>query len=309
MIVAVTLNPALDKTVTIDTLKPGGLNRIQSVTVDPGGKGVNVAKMAKVLGVECVATGFCGGEGGKELTSRLENLGIKHDFVEIVCNTRTNTKVLDERYGITELNEAGANVTEQEEELLAAKLLSYAGDNTIYVLSGSTHASAKPEYYHRLITMLKGKGKAVLFDADGAAFRSSVGAIPSFIKPNNEELSSYCGKEEMSFEQMYDACKEFIRDGIELVTLSMGPKGAAFITKDESYFVQALDVEVSSTVGAGDSMVAAVACAKQLGYSLADTARLAVACSSGAVTTQGTNPPTAELVEELKKQVVLQPIS
>ncbi len=305
MIVAVTLNPALDKTVTIDTLKPGGLNRIKSVVVDPGGKGVNVAKMAKVLGVECIATGFCGGEGGKELISRLSSLGIRHDFVEIACNTRTNMKVQDDCYGITELNEAGAEVTNEEEKKLTDKLLSYANENTVFVLSGSTHANANPTYYHSLITMLKGKCRAVLFDADGAAFEKSVGATPNFIKPNAEELSNYCNKPDMSLQEMYDVCREFVKGGVELVTLSMGSKGAAFFTADEAYFTPPVDVEVSSTVGAGDSMVAAVACAKHLGYSLVDTAILAVACSAGAVTTQGTNPPGAQLVEELKKQVKL----
>ncbi len=308
MIVAVTLNPALDKTVTIDSLIPGGLNRIKSVTVDAGGKGVNVAKMAKVLGVDCLATGFCGGEGGIELQGRLDKLNIKHDFVNINCNTRTNTKVLDEKYGITELNEAGATVTKAEEEQLTQKLLAYPAD-TIYVLSGSTHANADKDYYRNLIALLRNRGSTVLFDADGEAFKNAVIAVPNFIKPNDVELKSYCNKEQMTLTEMYEACKAFIKDGVELVALSMGPNGAAFITKDEAYFTPAVDVEVSSTVGAGDSMVAAVACAMDMGYSLSETARLAVACSSGAVTTQGTNPPSAELVLQLKQQVELKPIN
>ncbi len=308
MIVEVTLNPALEKTVCIDTLKPGSLNRIRSVTVDAGGKGVNVAKMAKVLGVECVATGFCGGDGGTELINRLTKLDIKHDFVMVDCNTRTNTKVLDEKYGITELNEAGVSVSQEEEQCLLDKLLSYLAVDTVYVLSGSTHANATSDYYNRLITALKKKGSTVLFDADGEAFKNAVGATPDFIKPNNEELSGYCQMPSMTQQQMYIACKKFVQEGIELVTLSMGKLGAAFISKDEAYFAPALDVEVSSTVGAGDSMVAAVACAKQLGYSIKETAILAMACSAGAVTTIGTNPPSPQLVEELKKQVVLETI-
>ncbi len=309
MIVTVTLNPALDKTVTIDTLKPGGLNRIKSVTVDAGGKGVNVAKMAKVLGVDCVATGFCGGDGGLELINKLDGLEIKHDFVKVNHNTRTNTKVLDDSYGITELNEAGVTVTQAEEDELCEKLLSYLADDTIYVLSGSTHANAKSDYYKKLITLLKEQGAIVFFDADGEAFKNAIAAKPYFIKPNNEELASYCANPTMSTEQMYLACKEFVKNGIELVALSMGADGAAFITKDEIFFAPALNVEVSSTVGAGDSMVAAIACAKQLGYSVSDTAKLAMACSAGAVTTIGTNPPSAELVEELKKQVQIKTVN
>ncbi len=309
MIVTVTLNPALDKTVRIDSLKPGGLNRIKSVTVDAGGKGVNVAKMAAVLGVECLATGFCGGDGGAMLISELDKLGLAHDFVKVNCNTRTNTKVLDDDYGITELNEAGVTVSEAEEKALEEKLLSYACDGSIFVLSGSTHANAKPKYYHDLIMLLKQKGAYVLFDADGDAFKNAITAVPDFIKPNNEELSSFCGKTNMTNDEMYRVCKDFIKDGIDFVALSMGKVGAAFITDDKAYFAPAVDVEVSSTVGAGDSMVAAVACAKKLDLSLEDTAALAIACSTGAVTTEGTKPPSRELVEKLKLKVKLKTIT
>ncbi len=308
MIVTVTLNPAIDKTVRIDTLKPGGLNRIQTVTLDAGGKGVNVAKMAAVLGVECIATGFCGGTSGAQLISMLDDMSIKHDFVTINHNTRTNTKVLDDSYGITELNEAGAVATQLEEKQLTDKLLSYLSDDTIYVLSGSTHAGAGANYYHDLIKLLKQKGAYILFDADGEAFRNALPAKPNFIKPNDDELSGYCKKQNMTDEEMYIACKEFIKNGSDLVALSMGGKGAAFFTADEAYYAPAVNVEVSSTVGAGDRMVAAVACARQLGLSLKDTAVLAIACSAGAVTTEGTKPPDIKLIEELKKQVELQPI-
>ncbi len=308
MIVTVTLNPALDKTVRIDSLKPGGLNRIKSTTIDAGGKGVNVAKMSAVLGVECVASGFCGGDAGIELIAKLDKLGLKHDFITVDCNTRTNTKVLDDNYGITELNEAGVTVSVAEEKALEDKLLSYAKDGTIFVLSGSTHANANPEYYNNLITLLKKQGAYVLFDADGEAFKNALPSVPNFIKPNNEELGSYCGKNEMTNDDMYAVCRDFIKDGIDFVALSMGGKGAAFITADEAYFAPALKVEVSSTVGAGDSMVAAVACAKQLGLSIKDTATLAMACSAGAVTTEGTKPPSRELVEDLKTKVELQAI-
>ncbi len=308
MIITVTLNPALDKTVCIDSLKPGRLNRIKSVTVDAGGKGVNVAKMAAVLGVECVASGFCGGDGGATLIAELDRLGLNHDFVTVKSNTRTNTKVLDDDYGITELNEAGITVSEAEEKALEEKLLSYAKSGTIFVLSGSTHANAKPQYYYDLIKILKAKGAYLLFDADGEAFKTALPSVPNFIKPNNVELGAYCGKTDMTNDEMYKACRDFLKEGIDFVALSMGSAGAAFITENEAFFAPAVDVKVSSTVGAGDSMVAAVACAKQLGLSLQGTAILAMACSSGAVTTEGTKPPSRELVEELKTKVILKKI-
>ncbi len=308
MIVTVTLNPALDKTVSLDTLMPGKLNRIKSVTVDAGGKGVNVAKMANVLGVDCVATGFCGGENGKLLLDKLDSLGIKHDFVNVSSNTRTNTKVFDKTYGITELNESGAEVSKEEQQLLFEKLMSYAGDDTIFVLSGSTHINATKNYYSELITELKSKNQTVFFDADGEAFKNAVSKIPNFIKPNDHELLGYLGKQTMNQNEMFDACKDFVKSGIELVALSLGANGAAFFSKEEACFVEAIDVEVLSTVGAGDSMVAAAACAKQMGLSFLETAKLAVAASAGAVTTEGTKPPTAELVEQLKKQAVVKPL-
>ncbi len=309
MIITVTLNPALDKTVAIETLKPGGLNRITSTTVDAGGKGINVSKMAKVLGIETLATGFCGGSGGRELVSRLDDLNIKHDFVMVQSNTRTNTKVLDKSFGITELNEAGVVVTEQEQQSLIEKLLSFAKSDAIFVLSGSTHANAPRDFYKQLIKELKNKGSFVLFDADGEQFKQAISEYPNFIKPNDQELIEFCNKKDMTKQEMYTVCRQLIKDGVEFVALSQGKDGAAFITKTEAYYSPPIDVVVASTVGAGDSMVAAVACAKQLGLSLEQTAKLAMACSAGAVTTSGTNPPTKELVEQLKQSVKLETIT
>ncbi len=308
MIITLTLNPAIDKTVHVKELLPGGLNRIGDVIQDAGGKGVNVSKIISVLGGKSLATGFCGGSVGTTFLTRLEELGLSHDFIIVASNTRINTKVVDETYGLTELNEPGVVVTPAEEAMLLEKLLIYADPEQFFVLSGSLHSNASPDFYCVLAESLKNQGATVFLDADGSSFAKALAAKPHFIKPNREELKAYSGNPDMTDEELFDLCRQFVADGIGLVALSLGGDGAAFFTEDEAYFAPALTVEVSSTVGAGDSMVGAVAYALQQGLSLPETVKLAVACGTGAVTTKGTTPPTFALIEELQNQVTLMPL-
>ncbi len=308
MIITLTLNPAMDKTVHVPTLLPGGLNRIGDIVLNAGGKGVNVSKMIATLGGTSIATGFCGGSVGRDFLQGLEEMGLTHNFLQVAGNTRINTKVIDETYGLTELNEPGVQVTGDEEALLIERLFQYAQQGAIIILSGSLHANASPDFYLELTSSLQARGATVFLDADGASFAKALTAKPRFIKPNNEELKAYCGKADMTNQELFEVCKGFVRDGIPLVALSMGGEGAALFAPDEAYYVPCLKVEVSSTVGAGDSMVGGVAFATEQGYSLKDTIALAVACGTGAVTTRGTVPPSLELVNQLKTQVQLQAI-
>lgn len=305
MIITLTLNPAIDKTVHVPSLVPGGLNRIGDVVENAGGKGVNVSKMVSVLGGQSIATGFCGGSVGQTFLGCLDAFALSHDFVEVAGTTRINTKIIDGTFGLTELNEPGIQVTPQEEERLIAKLLSLVSAGDIFVLSGSLHANASFDFYHVLTQALHECGATVLMDADGPSFTKAITAKPYFIKPNREELKRYCGNADMNDEALFAVCRQLVADGIGLVALSLGSDGAAFFSKDHSYFVPPLKVAISSSVGAGDSMVGAVAYGIQQNMPLQKMIALAVACGTGAVTTKGTTPPTLTLVQQLQEQVTL----
>lgn len=308
MIVTVTLNPAIDKTVDLEEFNHGGLNRLTNVIRDAGGKGINVSKTIKALGGQSVATGFLGGSGGSFIESALSEQGIQVDFVSVHGETRTNLKVVEQNGFVTELNEPGPQITEVEIKELKEKLLSYAGDDTIYVFAGSIPKSVPIEAYSDMVMAVKEKGAKVFLDADGQLFRDMIDTKPNIIKPNQTELEEYFQiAYDASEEELIKAAKKFLQKGVELVVVSLGQKGALFLTNSRVLRCKGLKVEAHSTVGAGDAMVAALTYGIDSKLELEDCIKLAIATSAGAVTTIGTKAPDRELVEELQKQVEMIP--
>ncbi len=309
MILTVTMNPAIDKTVDVDQFKIGTLNRIQSSVQDAGGKGINVSKTIKAIGGESVATGFVGGNAGAIIENVLQNIGIKTDFVQVDGETRTNTKVFANNAPVTELNEKGAVITQAQLEALITKIVNYAGPDTLVVLAGSIPEGVPKDTYQRIITLVREKGSKVLLDADGELFRQSLPACPNIIKPNREELAEYAGVSgELTQETLLAAANKFLADGVEMVVVSMGGDGALFLTQDDAYQCPGLKVKAHSTVGAGDAMVAGLAYSVDSKYSMTNMMELCMATSAGAVTTVGTKPPSLAIIEELKGQVVMNAI-
>lgn len=309
MIVTVTMNPAIDKTVEIGTLVPGGLNRIQKVEYDAGGKGINVSKTIRELGGSSIATGFLGGNAGKTIENVLRDREIEHDFIWVEGETRTNTKVFEASGEVTELNEPGPSIGEEQLDALMKKLESYAGPETLFVLAGSIPNGVDKQIYARIIRLVHEKGAKVLLDADGELFRNSLDAGPDIIKPNRVELEEYAGIDyRASVEELLQMAHGLMEKGMETVAVSMGKSGALFIRKDYEAKCPALTVKAHSTVGAGDAMVAALAYSWDKKLDHEETIRLAIATSAGAVTTIGTKPPTRELVDTLKEQVIIERI-
>lgn len=300
MIITVTMNPALDKTVEMDTFFYGGLNRIQLPVVDVGGKGINVSKTIKALGGKTLATGFLGKEGSDKILDILQREGIEQDFVLTEGITRTNMKIMEQDGTLTEINEPGMSVPSEKVQELLAKLESYASKDTVFVLAGSIPEGVDTGIYARITHMVKSKGAEVFVDADGALFRESIEAVPTMLKPNQTELAEYCGlSENISEEQLITCGKQLIEKGVKYLAISRGSKGALFLTKNQIVRCSGIPVEVHSTVGAGDAMVAALVYAKDTGKSWEEAIKLAMAASAGAVTTKGTNPPSGKQVEEL----------
>lgn len=308
-IVTVTLNPALDKTASLETLQPGCLNRLRDVVVDAGGKGINVSKMIAALGATSVASGFIGGGSGEEIARTLNALNIDHDFVRITSPTRTNLKVLDQGSRLTELNEPGPTVAASELESFREKLRSYAGPGTLFVFSGSIPGGVDAGIYGELIRMVKAAGAAAFLDADGPAFAKALSAKPDFIKPNRFELLQHFGVvSDADNAEVLRLCRKLLDEGVGKIALSMGEQGAMFVSSDEAFLCPGLPVEAHSSVGAGDSMVGAVAYGTASELSWRDTAAFAMASSAGAVTTIGTKPPDRALVDNLLQKVLFTPL-
>lgn len=309
MIVTVTMNPAIDKTVDVEGFEAGGLNRIKRMVSDAGGKGINVSKTICKLGGKTVATGLIGGSAGRMIVDVLNNWGIENDFVTVNGETRTNTKIVDPEIGVTELNEPGPVVSLEEINELLNKLEGYAEEGTLFVLSGSIPAGVNKDIYKIITEKVHAKGAKVLLDADGDLFTASLDAVPDMIKPNRDELERYFGLDyRPGQEELIQMGRQFLDRGIGTVNISLGQMGALFLSQEKCYKSDALSVNVHSTVGAGDAMVAAMAYGWEQGMSMEENAKLSVATSAGAVTTIGTKPPERELVDELFGKVVLKEI-
>lgn len=304
MIVTVTMNPAIDKTADLVKLEVGSLNRLKNVLMDAGGKGINVSKTIKALGGETIACGLIGGSGGVVIEKVLQEQNIKSDFIKIGNETRTNLKIVEENGFVTELNEPGPLVSEEEIKKLMDKLMSYAGENTWFVLAGSIPNGVDKGIYKTITEMVKQKGAKVFLDADGELFVNSLDGAPNIIKPNRSELEEYFHKDyRVDEKELVEMGKKLLDKGIEMVAISLGQMGALFLTREKVMKCPGLKVDAHSTVGAGDAMVAALTFGLSEDKELEECVKLALATSAGAVTTKGTKPPTKEFVEELMKQV------
>lgn len=306
MIITVTMNPAIDKTIVLNRLNYGGLNRIQESVLDIGGKGINVSKTIKNLGGETLATGVIAGNSGQLIKDTLEKLEIKTDFLSISGETRINTKMIEQSGLMTEFNEAGPELLKESLEDFMKKLERLASPEVLFVLAGSVPKGVPDDIYKNIIELVKEKGAKVFLDADGALFAKGLEANPDFIKPNRFELEFLYGQEEnLSEEKLIKMGHQLRERGIPIVIISLGKEGAIFLIEDNIYKTLPIEVDVHSAVGAGDAMVAAFAYGIDTGLDIIDCIRLSVATSTGAVTTIGTKPPTRDIVINLMKSVVI----
>ena len=307
MIYTVTLNPAIDKTVVIENLRTGAVNRVSSIREDAGGKGINVSKCLKNLGEESVAAMILAGDAGRRLENMLKDFGIPTLTVWIEGENRTNLKIIDPVKGEnTDINEQGPVVTAEILQRVQEKLAKQVKPGDILILSGSLPAGVDRGLYGAWTAFFKKLGVCVYLDADGEPMAKGLEAIPYLIKPNNDELAALIGKEKLTMEEMLWEGKRLRDTGIEEIVISLGGDGALFISKDGCYRAEGLSVPVKSTVGAGDSVVAAMAYAQAKNLSREEKVRLAVAMGAASVMQSGTQPPQAQLVWELEKQVRVQ---
>lgn len=306
MIYTVTLNPAIDKTVEVGNFSAGGVNRVQSVRKDAGGKGINVSKCLKELGAETVAAVILAGDIGKQLAMMLKQMRIPLLRVDAPGENRVNLKIIDPVKGEnTDINEPGPQIQAETLEQLKKKLGHSVGKGDIVILSGSLPAGADKDLYGQWTEYFRAHGALVYLDADGEAMQKGMAAIPYMIKPNNFELAALMGKESLTREEMIAESKRLLATGIQEIVISLGGDGALFVSNEGCYHAPALNVEVKSTVGAGDSVVAAMAYAKAKNLSREQTIRLAVAIGAASVMQTGTQSPAADLVWELAKQVTV----
>lgn len=309
VIITVTLNPALDKTVEIPDFSLDAVNRITAMRTDPGGKGLNVSKVIAKLGGTSTVVGVLGGTTGRRIADAMDALGIACQFTFVEGETRTNLKVIDPaRHTNTDLNEPGLTVDQETLDHMRDALVAAIRPGDIVVLSGSLPKGAPADTYGSWTAACRAAGARVFLDADGEPLAHGLVAKPYLAKPNNHELSRLTGRTLETADDLLGAARTLIADGVSRVVVSMGGDGALFVSADGAYRAEGLRVPVGSTVGAGDSMVAALAYAAEQGMTDAETVRLAVATSAANVMCSGSQAAERSAIDELLPRVVFHEI-
>lgn len=260
----ITLNPCLDRTLYIGGgLRKGEVNRAEYARLCAGGKGVNVSRMLRQLGVFAPAYGFAGGEEGRLFEELLKSSGIPYFLTGTACATRTCTKIVDADGLTTELNERGGPVTAEELKRLIKKSSEFAAVSLKYkkraylVVSGSLPEGAEPEIYRELLLENGRMGIRCVLDADGEALKRGLEGRPWLIKPNIHELSSYVGYPLQSREGAAKVSRRIQAEYGANVLCTMGAEGAVYTDEKGCLSVSAPKVKVKGESGAGDTFLAA----------------------------------------------------
>lgn len=282
-IVTVTMNPAIDKSVYVDKLMTGCLNRVKKIRVDPGGKGINVSKAFSSYGLKQIATGILGGSTGKQIMSMLKEFNFEKDFLQVKEETRVNIKINEITTGIvTEINDPGLALCSKDLEAFFIKLKKHLRKSEVLVLSGSLPQKIPDCFYNVCIQIAEKMNNKVILDTDGSALKTGIAAKPFAIKPNIKELEQLTGKILDTTDKVVTEVEKIAKTGVEMVLVSMGRRGSLLHYKGKSFFALPLDIKVKSTVGAGDAMVAALAYCILKDISPEDTVKITAA--AGALT-------------------------
>ncbi|MCK8058584.1 MULTISPECIES: 1-phosphofructokinase [unclassified Fusibacter] len=304
MIITLTMNPAIDHTVSIPDFKVNHVNRITESRYDAAGKGINVSKVVKGLGGRTKVFAFLGGDTGDYIKKSLVEEKISCIAIETSEPTRTNLKIVDpDSKTYTDINQTGAYVSEDQLALFRKQVFNYLSSQSLVVLTGSLPPGVPVTIYQELISDIQAIGAVAVLDADGEAFEHGLKSGPKIIKPNIHELELYVGRKLDTEDEVVQAAKELLAFGTELIAVSMGAEGALFITNNCVYRAHGLKVSVKGTVGAGDAMLAAICYGRDKNLPIEETIRLAIATSAAKVMVEGTKSPDFDTIYDLKKQV------
>lgn len=304
MIYTLTLNPALDRTLTVRGIKFDDLNRITGEMRYAGGKGIDVSRAIKELGGHSIALGFIGGFDGLELQGLLINEGITCDFIKIADETRTNIIIRDEATGRQMLFSApGPQVRPEDVAAIYNKLSSLTPPPSFLVMSGSLPRGITPNIYAQFIKVVREQGGRAVLDADGEPLRLAIEEAPFLIKPNVHELGRLVGKDLREIGDIVAEARRLNKRGIEIVVVSMGWRGLVVVSEELCIHCKTPDVEVVSTIGAGDSTVGGLVLSLEQGKPLREAAVVATAAGTGAIMCPGSGLCRRADVQGLIKQI------
>jgi 1-phosphofructokinase family hexose kinase len=287
MIITVTLNAAIDKTLAVPNFRLGRRHRAVEQTAMAGGKGVNVARTLRALGQPVIATGVAGGPTGTRIVENLTEEGILNDFVRIREESRTSTAVVDPTSGEqTEINEHGPHVSEGELELFVDKLLYLAKGAGVCVLAGSLPRGVDTALYGRIIEEMKRLDVTTVLDSEGEPLRAATRRGPDVVSPNELEAEGLVGYEFGDEDDRRSAVREMVEMGARESIMTLSDGCLALLGDGERHVYRATlePLDPVSSVGSGDAFLAGFVAARYGGGGHEEALRFAVAC--GAESTQ-----------------------
>ncbi|MGC4030561.1 MAG: 1-phosphofructokinase [Tepidisphaeraceae bacterium] len=288
-IITVTLNPAIDQTLRFKRFTPGSVNRVESSERYAAGKGVNVAAMLADLGMAAVTTGFLGFGNAQIFQQLFLNKKLEDKFVRVLGDTRLGIKITDESSGqTTDINFPGLQLPPTAGEDLMKRLAALVQVGQWVVLAGSVPPGLPNSIYAELCAIVHSRGGQVVLDTSGLPLKLALQAAPEVAKPNFIELAELIDSDMPETADVVNAARQaLLARGVKLAVVSMGEDGAVFVTAEQAVRAIAPRVNVISTVGAGDAMVAGLVYSLSKQLPLRDAATLATALGTYAVTRVG----------------------
>ncbi|RZI89242.1 MAG: 1-phosphofructokinase [Pseudomonas sp.] len=302
-ILTLTLNPALDITASLDSLRAGQVNRSQAQYSHAAGKGLNVAQVLADLGHSVTVGGFLGRDNLQLFEALIQWRGFADCFVRVAGETRSNIKLVEANGCVTDINGQGPEVDAASSSALMRKLLQIAPGHDAVVVAGSLPRGIDPQWFAELLRQLKAQGLKIALDSSGEALRAGLQAAPWLVKPNTDELAEVLGHSVTGRAEQQQAASQLLASGIEHVVVSQGEHGVSWYRAGAVLHAQPPQVRVASTVGAGDSLVAGMVHGLLQGEAPAQTLRRATAIAAQAVTQVGFGIRDRAQLEQLQAGV------
>ena len=304
MILSVTLNPSVDRSLFLEKFEVGDTNRVLRTETDAGGKGVNVARVIVELGAEALATGFVGGGTGSFVKHVLDEEDVPCDFIEIAGETRMNFSIEDKSDNPpTTLNEPGPNISADERTRLFEKLRAFIPRCSYVAMGGSLPVGVEQDAFVQILNLADGKPCVV--DADGEPMKLALKAKPFMVKPNAHEAERLLDMKVAGQKDALKAAERLHSLGISVAIVSLGEDGAAAVTGQGRYVADSPKVKAVSTIGSGDSLIGGFLYGLENAMSHEDCLRWGVAAGAATAMTDGAGICKRPQVLELLEKVVI----
>ena len=309
MIYTLTLNPAVDRELTVQAVEFDSVLRASKSQVDFGGKGFNVSRLLKGMGVTSTAVGFVGGKAGEMLQDGLKTLGIGTNFVWVEGETRTNISIVTESGGhYIKVNEKGPLVNPAKQQELLERIDSLARPGEWWVLAGSLPPGVDDDFYARIVHILNQHQALAVLDTSGESLRLGCAEKPYLVKPNAEEAHALTGLPMQTPIEIAVGAASIRKLGAQNVVISIGKDGAMLQTNDGVWLTHSPKIKEKNPIGAGDSMVGGLVAALTQGLSLKEALGWGVASGAATASMSGTEVGSRALIEELFAQVCFESI-